>query len=77
MHKDHARRALSSLSLAPLTLLLAACQTPHSSGCVPLVPYSPAFQRQAAKELPQAGRNVQQLVTDYGKTRDAIRAVCR
>jgi hypothetical protein len=43
---------------------------------VPLVPYSAAFQQQAAKELPAAGRNVQQLVVDYGKTRDAIRAVC-
>jgi hypothetical protein len=43
---------------------------------VPLVPYSAAFQLQVAKELPTAGRNVQQLVVDYGKTRDAIRAVC-
>jgi len=64
------------LILAPLTMLLSGCKTAPSSGCVPLVPYSAAFQQQVAKELPTAGRNVQQLVVDYGKTRDAIRAVC-
>ena len=64
------------LILAPLTMLASGCQTAPSSGCVPLVPYSSAFQQQAAKELTSAGRNVQQLVVDYGKTRDAIRAVC-
>jgi hypothetical protein len=77
MQTEHAKQAASLLILAPLMTLLNGCQTVPSSGCVPLIPYSPAFQRQAAKELPQAGRNVQQLVTDYGKTRDAIRAVCR
>lgn len=77
MQPELRRRAAWSLSLAPLTILLASCQAVPSSGCVPLIPYSPAFQRQAAKELPLAGRNVQQLVTDYGKMRDAIRAVCR
>ncbi len=74
--KALAKRAASLLLLAPLTMPLKGCQTAPSSGCVPLVPYSVTFQQQAAKELPAAGKAVQQLVVDYGKTRDAIRAVC-
>lgn len=73
-----ARLALSSLKIAALTTLLAGCQVAPSSPCaVPLVSYSKTFQEQAAREYRAAGKNVQQLVTDYGKTRDAIRAVCR
>jgi ABC-type glycerol-3-phosphate transport system substrate-binding protein len=70
--------AQSLLKIAALTTLLGGCSAATSSSCsVPLVTYSEAFQAQAAKEFRAAGPNVQQLVTDYGKTRDAIREVCR
>lgn len=68
---------LSLLKIAVLTALLAGCQTAPSSGCIPLITYSKDFQAQAAREFRVAGPNVQQLVTDYGKTRDAIRAICK
>lgn len=72
------RPARSLLKIAALTTLLAGCSVGTSSPCaVPLVTYSKDFQAQAAREYRAAGPNVQQLVTDYGKTRDAIRAVCR
>jgi len=74
----HGKQALSLLKIAALTTLLAGCGAATSSPCsVPLVTYSKDFQAQAAKEFRAAGPNVQQLVTDYGKTRDAIREVCR
>lgn len=54
---------------------LTGCNPVTRLTCPPLVTYSPAFQKQAAKELPQAGPNVQTLVVDYGKTRDACRSI--
>lgn len=61
--------------------LLAGCQAAPSSrvSCPPLATYSPAFQAQAAAELralPQ-GSAVGQLVVDYGRQRDACRAISR
>lgn len=64
-----------SLNIALLMIPLASCQTVNSSGCPPLVTYPAAFQRQAAQELRAAGGNVQVLVTDYGKLRDACRTM--
>lgn len=69
--------AQSLLRIVALTTLLGGCSKGNFSPCsVPLVTYSEAFQAQAAREFRAAGPNVQQLVTDYGKTRDAIREVC-
>jgi hypothetical protein len=72
------QRALLLLKIAALTTLLAGCNAATSSHCsVPLVAYSKVFQAQADREFRIAGPNVQQLVTDYGKTRDALRATCQ
>lgn len=62
-------------------MLLAGCQGAPSSrtACPPLASYSPAFQQRAAGELRAlpAGSAVGQLVVDYGKQRDACRAIAR
>ena len=71
------RRMLRSVSTAGLfSLALAGCQT-VTSGCPPLVTYSAEFQREAAGELRtlSAGSRVATMVVDYGKMRDACRAV--
>ncbi len=68
------KRARCWSSIGLLTILLSGCQTVISS-CPALVGYSSAFQTQAAKELKTAGPTVQTLVTDYGKLRDACRAM--
>lgn len=54
---------------------LASCQS-TSSACPPLVSYRPEFQKRAAAELRALPRGsaVADLVVDYKKTRDAIRA---
>jgi len=68
---------LRSVSTAGLfSLALAGCQT-VTSGCPPLVTYSAEFQREAAGELRtlSAGSRVATMVVDYGKMRDACRAV--
>jgi len=59
-------------------LMLAACQT-TGSGCPPLVGYSPATMKQAAKELRALpkGAALDRLVRDYHKTRDACRIGAR
>lgn len=79
LSKPSARRALSLLSIALSTTLLAACQTPPFSRttCPPLVTYSPEFQRRAASELQAlpAGSAVGAMIVDYGKARDACRAI--
>lgn len=69
------RLARFLLSIALPMTLLAACNQVSSNGCPPLVTYPAAFQQQAARELRAAGGNVQTLVTDYGKLRDACRAM--
>jgi hypothetical protein len=47
--------------------------------CPPLATYPPAFQERAAAELRALppGSAVGQLVADYGKQRDACRAIAR
>jgi len=75
MPKRKGKRVLCLSSIVLLTIPLASCNQGVSSGCPPLVSYPPAFQQQAARELPKAGQNVQTLVTDYGKLRDACRAM--
>lgn len=56
------------------TFSLAACQS--TGGCPPLVKYSPEMQRRAAVELRALARGsaVADMIVDYKKTRDAIRA---
>jgi hypothetical protein len=79
--KPNARQGLSLVSIALSATLLTACQSTPSSRvmCPPLATYAPAFQTQAASELRAlpAGAAVGQLVTDYGKLRDACRAIER
>jgi hypothetical protein len=41
------------------------------------VTYSQGFQAQAAAEYRQAGTNIRTMVTDYGKLRDACRAIAK
>lgn len=68
----------SWLKAAALTLPLTACQTADfNTACPPLVTYDAALQRRAAAELRAlpAGAALATLVTDYGKTRDACRAL--
>ncbi len=77
-HPSPRNKPPSSLTV-PLLMLLAGCQTVPSNSCGVLYTYSTDFQRQAAVELKeiQAGApHVAQLMDDYGKTRDTIRA-CR
>lgn len=69
-----AQRGLSWPSIALLTTLPAACATVRSD-CPPLVSYPAAFQARAAAGLGRAAPEVQQLVTDYSKMRDACRAL--
>jgi hypothetical protein len=56
------------------SLALTACQT-TGGGCPSLVGYSPAQQRQAAKELRALRKDAQlaKMIADYGKTRAACR----
>ncbi len=62
-------------------MLLAGCGAATSSAtrCPPLATYPPAFQSRAAGELQAlpAGSAVGQLVVDYGRLRDACRAIVR
>lgn len=65
-----------SLSVVILTTLLSGCaSTTFRYACPPLTKYSEKFQDQTAVELPKAGSNVKQLVSDYGQLRDACRAM--
>lgn len=59
--------------LAVSAMLLSNCQT--ASGCPPLTSYSKAFQSKAAGELAKLpdGSPTKQLVSDYGRLRDACR----
>ena len=72
------KQALLSLKIAAMTIPLAACNQASSSlTCPPLVTYSQGFQAQAAAEYRQAGTNIRTMVTDYGKLRDACRAIAK
>jgi len=55
---------------------LAGCQ---STGCPPLVRYGPEMQKRAAVELRALpkGSALADMIVDYKKTRDAIRACGR
>lgn len=58
-------------------VILAGCATPGTKTvCLPLTPYTPAQQTQAAAELGAlpAGSVVGRMIADYGKMRDADRA---
>lgn len=57
------------------SLALAACQT-AGDGCPPLVSYSPAEQKRAARELRALPKDspLAVMIVDYKKTRDACRA---
>lgn len=71
------RKRASWPSIALLSALLSGCATAHSSGCPPLVAYPREFTARAASEygrLPK-GAALKTLITDYGKMRDACRAV--
>lgn len=63
-------------------ILLALFETACSSvryECPPLASYSQSFQAKAASELEAlpSGSNVGTLVTDYGKMRNACRAMAK
>jgi hypothetical protein len=74
--KQRAKPMLSFLSIALLTTLLGSCGTViFSVRCPPLATYDKKFQAKAADELEKAGPNVQTMMTDYGKHRDACRAM--
>lgn len=53
-------------------ILLSSCMT---SGCPPLTTYPKEFQKKAADEIDRlpSGSPTKQLVSDYGKLRDACR----
>lgn len=53
-------------------MALSSCVT---SGCPPLTTYSKEFQQKAAIEIDRlpTGSPTKQLVSDYGKLRDACR----
>lgn len=56
-------------------VILAGCfATTYGVTCPELKAYSPEFQRRAAAELPNASPEIQQMVSDYGGLRDAVRA---
>lgn len=64
---------------ALFSLALAACQSTKGTGCPPLVDYSPATMKQAAKELRALppGATLERFMADYHRTRDACRAAMR
>ncbi len=64
------------LKIALLTIPLSGCGMEiFRTRCPTLVKYSPEFQSKTANEIPKAGAEVQTLVTDYGKFRDACKAM--
>ncbi len=76
--KPLARRTLFLANIALLTIPLASCGTVHFKiSCPALASYSKEFQAAAAVELYAAGSHVKTLVTDYGKHRDACRAMAK
>lgn len=69
-------RMLCSTMAALSTILVASCATgPSRYLCPTLKEYPSAFQAEAAIEFAKSGKNVQQLVSDYGQLRDACRAL--
>lgn len=68
------------LSAILMLVSFSGCAPVWGGGCpVPLITYSAEFQKSAALELDLAKQTtpkIATLVVDYGKTRDAIRAVC-
>lgn len=78
MQSPFARLTKCLTSIALLTIPLGGCGMEiFKTRCPTLAQYSKDFQSQAAGELPKAGVAVQTLVTDYGKFRDACRAMDR
>ena len=66
----------SLLSIAILTPLLIGCnEETFRYLCPELNKYTPEFQAKVAKELATAGPATKQLISDYGKLRDACRAL--
>ena len=69
-------RMLFLASSVILGTLLTGCATgPSRYICPTLKTYPSAFQTQAALEFAKSGKNIQQLVSDYGQLRDACRAL--
>lgn len=66
--------------LAILPVLLAGCATAPSdiSTCPPIVEYDAAFLARAAEELAEITTKgysaLPQMIVDYGRTRDMLRA---
>lgn len=82
MHPVNAKRLRLSLSAAILMTLLSGCATVGSNTtfvtrCPPLTSYSKATQRKAAEDLRKLppGSPVRDLVSDYGRLRDACRSL--
>lgn len=75
--RESKRRSL--LNIATRIALLIVCATALSNcqttGCPPLTMYSKEFQAKAAVEIDRlpTGSPTKQLVSDYGKLRDACR----
>lgn len=70
-------RTMCWLSIAILMTSLGGCANTifDRYRCPPLKKYSATFQEKAAEQIPSAGGNVKQLVSDYGQLRDACRAM--
>ena len=78
--KLNERPVLYWVSIVTSAMLLAGCLAATSRvTCPPLVTYPPAFQQQAAAELRAlpAGSALATMIVDYGKLRDACRAIGR
>lgn len=63
--------ALSALLI--ISIILYGCASPPRFNCPPLVAYSPAFQAAAAAEMDGSKPSMEEMIVDYGKTRDACR----
>jgi hypothetical protein len=69
---------MKAVSSFVLLLLLAACRPGTALTCPPLIPYAADFQKRAMAELDAiAAPHLEQMLNDYGVTRDAIRACVR
>lgn len=66
----------SLLSLVLLTIPLTGCdEATFRYLCPQLAKYTPEFQAKVAEELKNAGPATKVLLVDYGKLRDACRAL--
>lgn len=72
---------MTTLAFVMIALVCSGCSAPRVvGGRVPLISYSSAFMVDTAKEMREncdKTPRICQMVTDYGKTREAIRAIDR